>query len=426
MTITEAAAATGMTRAAARRFLRTLCEEKLARTDGKYFELTAAVLELGSAYLTGMTELDTFREVLADLTAQFGESASAATLEGEDVVYVARSAARHRVMTTNLAVGTRLPAHATSMGQAILAELSHNELEEYFSRARLTAFTPSTITSKPALKERLAAVRANGYALVSEELEPGLRSIAVAVPGRSRHARLAINISSHVSRASEATMREAYLPELIRATDRVQLCGADISPMRLLIVYCHPCKESFNAAIFSVARSEAEKAGHEVRLIDLYASGFNPAMGAEERRRYHEAGANEELVTEHLALLRWCEGLVLVYPSWWYGPPAMLKGWIERVWVPHATFELQPPKPIGRVLTNIRLIGIVTTLGAPWRWWSLIIGDPGRILLRALCVLGSQKCRTFWLGLYRMDTADKTKRKQFLGKVANKFATLPR
>ncbi len=224
-TITEAATATGMTRAAARRFLRTLCEEKLARTDGKHFELTAAVLELGSAYLTGMSELDTFRDVLADLTAQFVESASAATLEGEDVVYIARSAARHRVMTTNLAVGTRLPAHATSMGQVILAQLSHNELEDYFSRARLTSFTPFTLTTKPALKSRLAMVREEGYALVSEELELGLRSIAVAVPGRSRHARLAINMSTHASRVDERTLRDAYLPELIRAAERVSLAA---------------------------------------------------------------------------------------------------------------------------------------------------------------------------------------------------------
>lgn len=224
-TITEAAAATGMTRAAARRFLRTFCEEGLARTDGKHFELTAAVLELGSAYLTGMSELDTFRDVLADLTAQFGESASAATLEGEDVVYIARSAARHRVMTTNLAVGTRLPAHATSMGQAILAQLNHNELDAYFCRAKLERFTPHTLTTKQEVRQRLERVRALGYALVSEELEPGLRSIAVAVPGRSRHARLAINMSTHTNRTSEETMREAYLPELIRAAERVGMAA---------------------------------------------------------------------------------------------------------------------------------------------------------------------------------------------------------
>lgn len=220
-TITEAAAVTGMTRAAARRFLRTLCDEGLARTDGKHFELTAAVLELGSAYLTGMSELDTFREVLADLTAQFGESASAATLEGPDVVYIARSAARHRVITTNLAVGTRLPAHATSMGQVILAQLNHNELDAYFNRASLERFTDSTLATKQDVKRRLDLVRAQGYALVSDELEYGLRSIAVAVPGRSRHARLAINMSTHSNRTSEETMRERFLPELMRAAERV-------------------------------------------------------------------------------------------------------------------------------------------------------------------------------------------------------------
>ena len=220
-TITEAALATDMTRAAARRFLLTLCDEGLARTDGKHFELTAAVLELGNAYLTGMSELDAFREVLADLTAQFGESASAATLEGPDVVYIARSAARHRVMTTNLAVGTRLPAHATSMGQAILAQLNHNEFDAYAKSASFERFTPRTLTTRQSLKERLDQIRALGYALVSEELETGLRSIAVAVPGRSRHSRLAINISTHASRASEEMLRDKYLPELRRAAERV-------------------------------------------------------------------------------------------------------------------------------------------------------------------------------------------------------------
>src|SRR5262249_53562891 len=100
--------------------------------------------------------------------------------------------------------------------------------------------------------------------------------------------------------------------------------------MRILLVYCHPCGESFVAAVRDAAVAGLEAAGHEVRIGDLYAIGFDPVMSAEERRGYHEPGSNEKPVAEHLAMLRWCEGLVFVYPTWWYGPPAMLKGWLDR------------------------------------------------------------------------------------------------
>jgi IclR family transcriptional regulator, pca regulon regulatory protein len=225
-TISQAADAIGLTRATARRILRTLCEEGLARTDGKHFELTAAVLELGGAYLSGMSELDTLRDVLSDLTATFGESASAATMDGTDVVYIARSAARHRLMTTNLAVGTRLPAHATSLGQVILAQMSPNELDAYLARHPLKPFTPRTLTTREALMSRLSEIHETGFALVSEELEKSLRSIAVAVPGRTRHHRIAINLSNHAGRIAEAVLIRDVVPALRRAAERVAVSVA--------------------------------------------------------------------------------------------------------------------------------------------------------------------------------------------------------
>ena len=223
LTITDVSERTGLTRAAARRFLYTLCAEGLARTDGKNFELTAGVLELGHAYLSGMSELETVRDILQDLTLEIGESASAATLDGHDIVYVARSPARHRIMTVGLAVGSRLPAHAASMGQALLAQLHHNELEAFFQTSKLRALTPKTLTSKAALKERLLLIRSRGYAIVSEELEIGLRSIAVTVEGRPRNAPLAINLSAQSARISEAEMIDTYLPKLLHAARRIQL-----------------------------------------------------------------------------------------------------------------------------------------------------------------------------------------------------------
>ncbi|WP_333825743.1 IclR family transcriptional regulator domain-containing protein [Pinisolibacter sp.] len=225
-TITEVAARTGMTRAGARRFLHTLVEEGYARSDGKHFELTARVLELGNAYISGMTELETVRDILQDLTRELGESASAATLDGPDIIYVARSPARHRLMTIGLAVGTRLPAHATSMGQAILAQLSQNEFDRFMKESKLEKLTERTLTSREALRARLAEIREQGYAVVSEELEVGVRSIAVAIPGRPANARLAINISAQAGRIGSQEMVATFLPHLKRAAAQIAMGAA--------------------------------------------------------------------------------------------------------------------------------------------------------------------------------------------------------
>ncbi|MGL4976248.1 MAG: NAD(P)H-dependent oxidoreductase, partial [Bosea sp. (in: a-proteobacteria)] len=123
--------------------------------------------------------------------------------------------------------------------------------------------------------------------------------------------------------------------------------------MRALVVYCHPVPESFTAAVRDRVLAGLAKAGHETKLLDLYAMEFNPVLGAQERRDYHTPGLNEEPVAEHLEALKWCEMLIFVYPTWWYGLPAMLKGWLDRVWVPHATFKIpEPGKAITRVLTD--------------------------------------------------------------------------
>lgn len=196
--------------------------------------------------------------------------------------------------------------------------------------------------------------------------------------------------------------------------------------MRLLIIYCHPCPESFVAALLATTVTTLQGAGHETRVIDLYAEGFNPIMSAEERRGYHTPHDNERPVAAYLDALRWCEGLIFVYPTWWYGQPAMLKGWMDRVWVPHATFTMpEHGQPIRAVMTNIRLLGVITTLGAPWWWWNVAIGAPGRkILLRGLRPLIDRRARTFWLSLHEMDSAGAARRSRFLAKVARKLSGL--
>jgi NAD(P)H dehydrogenase (quinone) len=196
--------------------------------------------------------------------------------------------------------------------------------------------------------------------------------------------------------------------------------------MKALVVYCHPLDDSFNAAVRDKVLAGLAEGGHEARLLDLYAMGFDPVLSAQGRRDYHTPGKNEEEVAEHLAALRWCEALIFVYPTWWYGPPAMLKGWLDKVWVPHATFEMpKPMKPIGRVLTNIRIVAAVSTLGSPWWWWKVGMGEPGRrILLRGLSVLCAPGCKTMWLGLHEMDSVGDAKRRAFLDRVRKAFSRL--
>lgn len=196
--------------------------------------------------------------------------------------------------------------------------------------------------------------------------------------------------------------------------------------MKILLVYCHPCPESFGAAVRDSVLAGLAVGGHETRMLDLYAMGFDPVMSADERRGYHTAGANEAPVARHIEALRWCEGLVFVYPTWWYGPPAMLKGWLERVWVPHATFTMPvDDKPIGAVLTQIRLLAVVSTLGSPWWWWTLFMKEPGRqTLLRGLRVLCAPRCRTMWLALHKLDSASAARRRSFLARVEKRFALL--
>ncbi len=222
-TITDVAGHGGLTRAAARRFLLTLCDMGLARTDGKYFQLTPAILGIGQAFLSGLSELDIVRDVLVDLTRKTGESASAAMLDGTEIVYIARSPALHRIMAIGLSVGTRLPAHATSMGQALLAGLHPRELERYFAVARLERQTQHTLTTEPALRARLADIRLRGAALVSEELELGLRSMAVAVADPGGGPRLAINLSAQAARVSAAEMLRDFFPALQEAARAIAM-----------------------------------------------------------------------------------------------------------------------------------------------------------------------------------------------------------
>lgn len=212
MTLSEVAARTGLTRAGARRILLTLQTLGYVTVDGRHFALTPRILELGYAYLSATPLWDLALPYMEAVVAATGESCSVTVLDGHDVVYILRLAS-HRVMSINLSVGSRLPAWATAMGRVLLADLEPAALNEALEADR-PAYTRHTVTDAAALRRILAQVREQGYAIVQEELEPGLQS--VAVPLRDRHGRAiaAMNVSGAANRYTTARMREEFLPPL--------------------------------------------------------------------------------------------------------------------------------------------------------------------------------------------------------------------
>ena len=218
LTLSEVAGSTGLSRAAARRFLLTLSALGYARGDGRHFELTPRLLEIGYAYLASLEFWELLQPALEEVTRRLNESSSAAVLDGEEVVYVARSASRQRIIGVALSVGTRLPAHATSMGQVLLASLLPAELDRYF-RAR---FTAKTRVSRREIETRLEEVRRQGYALADQELEEGLRSLAVPLHDRAGHTVAAINVSAHAARVPAKTLVQEYFPVLRQGADTIE------------------------------------------------------------------------------------------------------------------------------------------------------------------------------------------------------------
>ncbi len=195
--------------------------------------------------------------------------------------------------------------------------------------------------------------------------------------------------------------------------------------MRILAVYCHPLDTSYNAALRDCALAALARAGHEVRLLDLYREGFDPVMSAAERARYLTDGeANVAGVLPHVEALRWAEGLLFVFPTWYFGPPALLKGWLERTWLPGVAFRVPRFKgdKQGPMMQHVRWLGVVTTSGSPW-WWLKVLGDPGRRLFtRGLRALFARRCRVQWLQLYSMNNATPEDRARFLTRVDRALA----
>lgn len=219
LTLSEVAEAVGMSRATARRFLLTLVELGYMRTDGKRFALTPLVLRLGTAYLSGLGLPQIAQPHLERLSAAVGESTSVAVLDGADIVYVARAATR-RIMTVGITVGTRFPAHLTSMGRVLLADLDEPALDAALASAELVDRTPYSAQDEPAVRERIGEARRQGWALVDQELEIGLRSIAAPIRDRAGSVVAGVNVSTTVA-TSEETLLAQILPRLLETAAAV-------------------------------------------------------------------------------------------------------------------------------------------------------------------------------------------------------------
>ena len=224
LTIAQLSQRTGIPRAAVRRCLYTLGRlGYVASDDGRTYALRPRLLALGHAYLSSTPLVAAVQPLLDQLSSELHESSSMSVLEGDEILYIARSSTTTRLLSIDLGLGSRLPAYCTSMGRVLLAGLSAAELEAYLSRAKLTKLTSRTISEAAELKTALNAVRRAGYSIVDQELEIGLRSIAVPVTDSAGKVVAAINVGTQSSRVSVAAMEQRFLPALQAASRELGL-----------------------------------------------------------------------------------------------------------------------------------------------------------------------------------------------------------
>jgi IclR family pca regulon transcriptional regulator len=216
LTIAHVAERTGLNRAAARRYLKTLEALGYVLQDDDRFSLTPRLLDLGFTYLSTLDVTSVVHPFMEQVTDALHESCSVSVLDNHDVVYIARRAA-NRIMSINLAVGSRLPAHATSMGKVLLAYLPPDELEHYFESVVREPLTANTIVDERSLRAVFEEVRENGWAVADEESELGVRSAAAPLEGRDGEVHAAINVSAHAARVSLDQLQRDYLPVLLEA-----------------------------------------------------------------------------------------------------------------------------------------------------------------------------------------------------------------
>ena len=194
--------------------------------------------------------------------------------------------------------------------------------------------------------------------------------------------------------------------------------------MRVLYLYCHPVPESYHGALLAVALAGLARAGHEVDLCDLYGEGFDPVLGAAERRGYHDLPGNRKAVQSYVGRLQRAEAMVVQFPTWCFGPPAMLKGFFDRLFLPGVAFDLSDPARVRPLLGNIRSIAGVVTYGRP-RLSAWYMGDPPRKLVtRYLRWFVAPGAAVGYHALYDLNTASDAARAAFLERVGMRMEHL--
>jgi IclR family transcriptional regulator, pca regulon regulatory protein len=223
MTISQLSAKTGMSRAAVRRCLYTLAQLGFAEAeDGRHFYLGPRILSLGYSYIASMPLATAAQPVLERLSHELRESCSISTLDHNEIIYVARASVT-RIMSIDLGVGSRLPAFCTSMGRVLLASLQSEELEKYLGQTSLKRYTDRTIVSAEKLRQLLKLIAKNGYAIVDQELELGLRSMAVPIQSPTGKTVAALNVGAHAQRVSIQEMQTRFLPRLRTAAQELSM-----------------------------------------------------------------------------------------------------------------------------------------------------------------------------------------------------------
>ncbi|MBA3289083.1 MAG: NAD(P)H-dependent oxidoreductase [Acidimicrobiia bacterium] len=197
--------------------------------------------------------------------------------------------------------------------------------------------------------------------------------------------------------------------------------------MQALVICAHPDGDSYTHAVLDAAVKGIRRAGHDVTVLDLYAIGFTPAMSLEERRAYRSAEPLlDPMTVEHAALVKAAEMFVFVYPTWWSGLPAIMKGWLERVLVPGVAIRFDDSGKVRPALTHVKRIVGISTYGSPWTYVKLLTDGGRRTLTRSFRMSGRWRTPTTWLGLYSIDTAGDAERSAFIDRVEHTMAHLDR
>ena len=188
--------------------------------------------------------------------------------------------------------------------------------------------------------------------------------------------------------------------------------------MKVLYIYCHPLPESFHAGIRAGALAGLAAAGHEVDLLDLYAEGFDPVLGEDGRRHYHDTAVNQRGLEGYIARLQAADAIVLQFPTWCFGLPAMLKGFFDRLFMPGVAFDLSDPANVRPMLGHVKKLAAIVTYGRP-RWTALYMGYPPRkVVTRYVRWFLARRARVDYHAIYHMNVATLAQRQAFMNRVS--------